>query len=183
MLIKFLTCIFNRHIRLFFLFLIIFFGYSNKPAFANDDLEIQLYMNSLNFLPTYCQYRLAEAKFRNQYRAENNKYNWPESFGQSLSQWAQKVGYGNWVHIHHYCFGIRAFTESSRMSNEQNEMKKKQKLERALREFEYMRTRAQKNFPFWYDLYRYETSIHLQLGNSSDAQRALKKSLYFRNQK
>lgn len=183
--IKLLRHFFNFYIILFVLFISfisIFIWGHNKSAFANDDLMIEQYMMSLNYLPTYCQYRLAEAKFRGDYTVSDGKRYWPEKFGKSLTQWRQKIGRRNWAHIHHYCYGIKAFTEYSNMNYKAEERQKKQKLERALREFQYITKAKTENFPFWYEKYRYEGYIYLYLGDTAKAQRALQQSLMYKKQ-
>lgn len=125
---------------------------------------------------------MAETTFRKEFPILNGQRSWPPHFGKMRNQWENDIGNKNWRHLHHYCFGIRAFTEYSNMSPEEKKINKEPKLQRALREFEYMRKAQTLNFPFWYDLYRYETYIHLQLGNTAKAQWALEQSLKYKKQ-
>ncbi len=156
-------------------------GLFTKLVFANGDVKIKLYMQQeLNNLPEYCQYRLAETRFRNEFSGPNGKINWPPYFGESLNSWVQKIGPTSWTHIHHYCFGVSAFNEYSLDAANKNETYKNNKLQRALNEFEYMRGAEKVNFPLWYELYRYEAYIYMRLGNTAKAKWALEQSLRYK---
>ena len=156
-------------------------GPFTKQLSANGDVKIKLYMQQeLNTLPDYCQYRLAESEFREEFKGINGKTNWPPIFKETLNKWRGKIGIQNWTHIHHYCFGIRHFQNYSLNSSNKNETYKKHELTRALENFEYIRKAKTLNFPFWYDLYRYEAYLHLRLGNTAKAKWALKNSLKYK---
>lgn len=153
-------------------------GLLTQPLSANGDVKIKLYMQQeLNNLPEYCQYRLAQTHFINEFRDQSGKINWPPAFGQRQKSWRQKIGPENWTHIHHYCFGIRAFNEYSLASADTSERYKNNRLQRALGEFDYIRNARTVNFPFWHELYRYEAYIYMQLGNTPKAKWALEQSL------
>lgn len=159
----------------------------DKPASAiggannsYHDMRIKMYMTSLSTLPTYCQYKLAEINFRKDFTSVNGQSNWPTGFAKGRQQWANSIGLRNWTHLHHYCFGIRAFKEYTNSSYEVKEKFKKTKLQRALNEFQYMKNAKTVNFPFWSDLYRYEGYIYLELGNAPKAKSALENSLRYK---
>lgn len=152
---------------------------------AGNVAQLQLYMAiELKYLPNYCQYRLAEIKFDDNFTDINGKINFPTSFKKPLNKWINAIGKQNWIYFHHYCDGIRDYTDYTSKVYSISENKraafKKNQMERALSQFEFMRHAKTLNFPFWYDLYRYEAYIYLQLGNTAKAKWALKKSLKYK---
>ena len=121
--------------------------------------EMMSYFNSLNSLPEFCRYKMTAAEFR------SNRTAWPEEFENKLNQWVNRLGQLNWTYIHHYCYGVRAINEYVVMDIKEKETFGKKKLERALREFQFMRNSNAKHvFPFWNEVYSYEGFIHYRLG-------------------
>jgi len=141
--------------------------------------DMVLYMNSLKDLPDYCKCRLAETKFREDFRNIHNpkQIDWPAQFAKVHDRWTRIIGEKNWRHIHHYCFGIQKLNRSLRMTKKSNELGRKGTLGSALEEFEYMRTRADRSFPLWPQLLMYESQIYLQLGQPVKAQRAMQQAV------
>lgn len=70
----------------------------------------------LNLLPPYCQARLGDDK-------------------SAQARWEQILGAGNFLHVHHYCFGI-AFDQRSLMLT--NAKERKLELRRALTNYDYV---------------------------------------------
>lgn len=152
---------------------------------ATTMADIELYMNSLKGLPDYCQCRLAEAKFREEFM---NKYrpaqiDWPAQFAKVRDRWAKPFG-KNWNHIHHYCFGIQKLNRVPRTTGSYGGRSKKDiLLEAALEEFEYMRRRADRSFPLWSQLFMYEYQIYFQLGEPAKAQRAMQQAVKYQKRR
>jgi len=150
---------------------------TQRPATMGD---IVLYMNENKNLPEYCQCRLAEAVFREQFRntEQPNQMDWPVPFANLLAKWNKIIGANNWVHLHHYCFGIRSFNQSLSMfsESEKERITKSETLKEALGGFKYMEERADSTFPLWSQLYLYEFRVYSQLGQPLMAQRALQRA-------
>lgn len=165
-------------------FFILLIFVSTLSEAASGDIEITFYMESLKDLPLYCQYRLAETEFRERVPVINGKRKWPLSFGKSRSKWEKIIGSQNWTYIHHYCFGIKKVMDYSRMTlNKNRHFTKDQlqnQLESALAEFEFMRNANTLNFPFFYDLYRYESLIYSNLGSFEKSMWALKQAYKYK---
>lgn len=140
-------------------------------------VDMLLYMNSHKDLPDYCQCRLAEAKFREEFRNKHRpQIDWPAQFAKVRDRWVRLFG-KNWRHIHHYCFGIQKLNRSLRMTEKSEELRRKGTLKSALEEFEYMRRGAYPSFPLWPQLFMYESQIYLQLGQPVKAQRAMQQAI------
>jgi len=144
--------------------------------------DMELYMNfheKVKDLPDYCKCRLAETKFREEFRNKHRpaQIDWPAQFAKVHKRWARTIGEKNWRHIHHYCFGIQKLNRSLRMTEKSEELRRKGTLKSALEEFEYMRTRADRSFPLWPQLLMYESQIYFQLGQPVKAQRAMQQAI------
>lgn len=137
--------------------------------------DIALYMSSLKGLPDYCQCRLAEAKFRKEFRNQG-QIDWPAPFAKLHNKWVRVFG-NNWVHFHHYCFGIQKLNKAVRISGRFAERRRKATLEGAIGEFEYMRRRADRSFPLWPQLFMYKSQVYLKLGQPEMAQRAMQRAV------
>jgi hypothetical protein len=152
-----------------------------NAAYANGDSELKLFMlKEYANLPEYCQYRLTEIKYDDKFKDVNGKINFPPVFSQNLNKWKNRIGTQNWKYFHHYCTGIIDYNYYSNMSIDSKKRFKSHQLNKALGQFEFMRRAQLSNFPLWYDLYRYEALIYMELGNTGKAQWAIQQSQKYR---
>lgn len=151
-----------------------------KDIHASSYQDIVNYMNSLNTLPEFCQYRLAETKFRKDFTDNQGQKRWPKEYGSRRYRWESLLGKKNWTYIHHYCFGIRAIMDYSMMSTQNKKKYKKRQMERALSEFQFMKNAQTYNFPLWYDLYNYEAYVYMRLDQPQKAEESLRKALGYK---
>lgn len=164
--------------------IIIVVGFSSSSE-ATSDIEIKNYIaKELKNIPEYCQVRLAEVYFQKEYPVQiRTNIPWPPHFMKSLNKWKNAIGSQNWMYFHHYCFGVRDINDYMSIDYDQRNSHKHQYMKRALGQFQFMENANTMNFPFWYELYRYELYIYFELGDVGNAQRVLKQSLKYRRKK
>lgn len=133
------------------------------PVTAQAQHRIRPTPQEMLLLPEYCKVRLT-------YKQDTNS--------PYVIKWMKILGKENYIHMHHYCFGLTAAQRAD--SPEMSDVDRKGNLKRAISELEYVMTRATPNFVLWPDLYSNYGRIQLLLGNTHEAdvafQRANKKS-------
>jgi hypothetical protein len=147
-------------------------------------LDILVFMNSHKDLPEYCQCRMAEAEFRDQFRNDWKpaQVDWPPQFAMLRAKWTKQFG-ASWGDLHHYCFGIMRLNTAMGLTgkSEEVEMRKKGTLTWALQEFRYIEGSASGgSFPLWPQLFMYEYQVYSRLGQPVKAQRALQRAAQYR---
>lgn len=155
-----------------------FAGYAAGPSPTMAD--VMLYMTSHKDLPEYCQVKMTEVELSHKFRTRDV----PAQFAKVRDKWIWTIGKNNWVHFHHYCFGIQKLNRVPRTTGSYRGRSKKDiLLESALGEFGYMRDRVDRSFSLWPQLFMYESQIYLQLGQPAKAQRAMQQAVKFQKRR
>jgi hypothetical protein len=134
--------------------------------------DVLFYMNKYRQLPEYSQVKLTENDLVIKFRTPEL----PVQFAKLRDKWASIIGKGNWIHFHHFSYGIMRFNDALSMTptSEEAKMRRKAGFVWALAEFQYIENSStDSSFPLWSQLYMYESQIYMQLGEYAMAQRAM----------
>ncbi|MCH9671417.1 MAG: tetratricopeptide repeat protein [Gammaproteobacteria bacterium] len=125
-------------------------GDPNKTRLAFPETE-----QDISKLPKFCQVRLRHK--RPQYK-------------QLAESWAARVGRENWVHMHHYCFGLH----QTRLAPLQRDPKRRTTAyQRSIKEFSYILSRATPRWPYLAQGYYNRGRSYLEVGATAAALRDL----------
>jgi hypothetical protein len=141
--------------------------------------DVMLLMTSHKDLPEYCQVMMTKVELFYKFKTRDV----PAQFAKVRDKWIRTIGKNNWLHFHHYCFGIQKLNRFLRMTEKPEEKRRKGMLGSALAEFEYMRKRADRSFPLWPQLFMYESQIYFQLGQPVKAQRAMQQAVKYQKRR
>jgi len=143
--------------------------------------EMVAYMQQeVGDLPSYCQCRKAEQRFKKDFVLDG--YPWPKPYEAMRNKWI-KIFKNDWTYLHHYCNGLMRMNEASGISNRKTVRNKEAVLKNAIGEFDFIRKSASRNFPLLYQLYMYKYQIYIQLNEQMRAQRALMRAQAIKNRK
>lgn len=106
-------------------------------------------------LPAYCAARLEKAG--------------PEAF----ARWSEIIG-PNFIHIHHYCFGLH----KRRLAMQESDPAERRRLLRsAIGEIAYVESHAVGDIPFYAEIYTVRGKMHLMLGEKIEAATYFKRAI------
>jgi len=106
-------------------------------------------------LPAYCAARLEKAG--------------PEAF----ARWNEIIG-PNFIHIHHYCFGLHKRRMAAR---EPDPAERKRLVRSAIGEITYVETHAQGDIPFYAEIFTVRGKLHLMLNEKAEAASYFKRAI------
>ena len=94
--------------------------------------------------------------------------------GQNASQFAAQFGAHNWMHMHHYCEGLKFVNRARAYPKDRRTY-----LSTAKTEYRYVINQAAPDFWFRPQIYLDLARVHMQLGEKADAQRNLLAAITF----
>ncbi len=106
-------------------------------------------------LPAYCAARLEKAG--------------PEAF----ARWNEIIG-PNFIHIHHYCFGLHKRRMAAR---EPDPAERKRLVRSAIGEITYVESHAQGDIPFYAEIFTVRGKLHLMLNEKAEAASYFKRAI------
>ncbi|MBE0437705.1 MAG: tetratricopeptide repeat protein [Methylomicrobium sp.] len=112
---------------------------------ANAEFDVS--DTELAMLPPYCAARYGKTS--------------PEQ----AALWQRRIG-KNWIHMHHYCHGLRALNNSM-LSTDKN--KRTEHLNRALNQFDYVLEHGSKRFPLLPELHAKKGEAYVRLNQTGQA--------------
>lgn len=126
-----------------------------QSQYANPQEIVKIQMKYLT-LPDYCQARLLE---RDVVVVARKKL--PPQHTAVINKFRNQIGGHNWTYFHHFCFGIGKTKSalSSLDGKNNNKIISASKFKDAKSEFDFVKNRFNKSFPFWNVLYEYERFI------------------------
>lgn len=139
-------------IRGFFCQFLFFFLIFPRFSVAGVDEKYDWSSNDFSMYPEYCRARL------------------DRSAGDLRSVWEKRIGKGYFVHIHHFCFGLKSLSLAYLKSG--NKFDKELFAKSSIKEFEYVLKHTDERFPLLAELYFSQAKGYSLLGDVSAADRA-----------
>lgn len=122
-------------------FLIMAFGLAISPLRAEAQLPYAITDGEIAMLPKGCQVKLGKDPVAN-------------------ANWSERLGAETWMHMHHYCHGLK-FINRARFTI--NKVDRKYYLQNAIGEFDYCLTHWPANSPMMREAQREKSEVEAML--------------------